>query len=823
LAPLSRQALFLNEPLSRWDYLVEPLLIGLLAFAPFAFGGVTAWAGQVVLCLIVAMVFCLAGKLLFQPRAKFVWSLAYVPIVLFVGFVAFQLVPLPSHVVASISPATVQTRTDLLGDLPDAPALLRSMTLTFYELATRQGLRMVIAVAAVFVVVVNVYRRSDQIKRLLLAVAIIGAAVAAMAAYQNLTGSRQIYGIVTAAHPNSGPFLNHSHFGQFMNLSIGAMLALLLVTLRERSGGGLDGGVGSVMLLTVGIILAAGTIFLSLTRGGVMSLVVASGVTGLFLAWRRGTRTGTTLLVMLAIAVVLCVLLAAFATAFERVATLRNVGNDNGDRLQIVRDMAVAWRRFPLVGMGLGTHEFVFPMFDTSTLAAHATHAENEYAQLMEETGGIGVGLCLLFVAIIAGAYFRVTARKRLPIYAAVFGLGYGLLAILIHSTSDFGQHLPANACLTAVFAGLIVCLARLAAANRETGVKVERHFPLPLVVAVRVIVILLAIGVFAWALRGADRDKRLESQWAQARLRGRVLEKIGWARATPAEYAGLIRSASAAVDIAPDDVVKVYWLNLYRWKVLTGATKRFIATPDTLDVTRHIVHDLQAARPMCPTFGPTVALAGELEEFVLDEPQGSKRIRLGYRLDPNYPTTCFAAAALDARSGNWDQSIREARRALALDLTLQTETLKLYVTQQRPDLAYAVVSGDRKGLIELSNLLPAGEPSDAWTKRCRAEADSLLRTEAAQRGASGDALAEMAEVYAKEGNDRAAADCYERALVHEYNRADWHMRLAELLNRAGRYDDAEREARVCLRLRPESEAAQTLIASMAARQREDR
>ena len=44
---------------------------------------------------------------------------------------------------------------------------------------------------------------------------------------------------------------------------------------------------------------------------------------------------------------------------------------------------------------------------------------------------------------------------------AAAIGMGYGLVAILVHSLTDFGQHIPANACLTALYGALLLNLAQ--------------------------------------------------------------------------------------------------------------------------------------------------------------------------------------------------------------------------------------------------------------------------------------------------------------------------------------------------------------------------
>ena len=63
------------------------------------------------------------------------------------------------------------------------------MTLSFYPNATKHNLRLILAIAAVFLVVVNVYRRTEQIKRLLGAIAIIGGSIAVLALAQDLLGN----------------------------------------------------------------------------------------------------------------------------------------------------------------------------------------------------------------------------------------------------------------------------------------------------------------------------------------------------------------------------------------------------------------------------------------------------------------------------------------------------------------------------------------------------------------------------------------------------------------------------------------------------------
>ena len=225
----------MDVPTSGFDKVIEWLLISLLAFMPLAFGAVEAWSEQFVVALAAAISLCFLLKLLLEKNTRLVGSWAYVPMALFILVAVVQLIPLPTSLVSVISPNTAATKKELLSDLPNAGEVLSSMTLTFYPNATKHDLRLVLAGAAVFFVVLNVYRRPDQIKRLLTAIAIIGGSIAVLALAQDLLGNGMIYWTITTGHGKaySGPFINHSHYGQFMNLSIGAALGLIMVKLHE--------------------------------------------------------------------------------------------------------------------------------------------------------------------------------------------------------------------------------------------------------------------------------------------------------------------------------------------------------------------------------------------------------------------------------------------------------------------------------------------------------------------------------------------------------------------------------------------------------------
>jgi tetratricopeptide (TPR) repeat protein len=736
---------------------------------------------------------------------------------------------LPATALRFFTPNTIRLKAELLADLPDAPSLLKSVTTTFYPLATRRDLRLIVALTTVFFVVIDTYRRTAQIKRLLLAIAAIGAAVGLLALYQNVSGSMMLYGGVVAGD-YSGPFMNHSHFGQFMNLSIGAMLALLLVRVGEISPGKfgkMDSGSRSqaalpadVWVLIGTILLSAATIFMSLTRGGVFSLVLAGAATAMVFArlWEaRGRGTEVTILGIVAVA---CLVYASEGVVFERISSLRHVTQEGGGRWQILKDLAVAWRQFPLVGTGLGTHRFVFQMFDRSTEIAAATYAENEYAQLLEETGAIGLLLCLIFVAVTVYQYIRCVVQRRQAIHLAAVGLGYGLLAILLHSFSDFGQHVPANACLTAVFAGLLVRVRRFRPVARRHATLERPHLPSWLLRLLYASVpAALAAVILMWCLPAAETARRVEV--ASHRLSPLInsLKHRGWELGSDGEYAELLRVTSSAAQIAPDDVELRFQLNQDRWRSISRRRDRetgnLLLTERELGFTRRIVEELHSCRRLCPTFAPAYSLAGRLEHFILHLPEGEQHIRRGLALDACDPTSCIAAALLEAEEQHWEQAFNQARRAMTLDASRTRECLDIFLGGNRPYLAHDLVQGNRVGLSMLADMAAARKRDPLLVEQCRREANALILHEAMSPNAAAEVLANAAELYDEAGKTPLAVECYRRALTQNYTRVDWRLKLAELLLRSGQLDQARYQAQICLRLQPDLKSAENVLAAI--------
>jgi len=813
----------------RLEQVIELLLISLLAFMPLAFGAVEAWSEQVVIALAAAMSILFLVKFVFQQSDSFVWSWAYVPIGAFILVAMFQLIPLPTGLVRVIAPNTAEIKNELLADLPNAREILSSMTLSFYPHATEHDLRLVLSVAAVFVVVVNIFRQTDQIKRLLAAIAIIGGSIAMLALAQDLFGNGKIYWIIPTGDNQaySGTFVNHSHYGQFMNLSIGAALGLLMVKLHEAFAGKkvtppvVAEYLGSpqakiIWTLIFMIILGVSALFVSLTRGGMISMLIAAAFTTLVLSSRKSLHGRSWIMALMALGSFICVLYIGFDAVYDRLATIRDIQEYHG-RWQIVKDIGIAWTKFPLFGTGLGTHDVVYPMFDRSTIAALASHAENEYAQAAEETGLVGLALLSALWVSIWVSYVRNVTSPYTPIRSAAYGLGFGLLAILLHSLSDFGQHLPANFMLSAISCALLIGLAQIGKKNKtvlqvSTNSKMRKPLSIAILVCISV--------VWVWAILGANNARVAESHWKKALIAEDSLRQKNW-QGTNDEFKELISQTAAAADYQPENVNYRHWLNVYRWysisRIVDPNTGQVIIPQQMVQFVPRIISELHNARVLCPVFGATYCVAGQLEKFVLDDPNGAKHIQTGYLLAPCDPTACFVAGFLDATEGRVEQSLTKLKKATDLDGRLFADVTDVYINHiNRPDLVVAIAEYDTGRLSYVANRLSEIQEHKELAEKARAQVTSLLKEKCSQPDVSAGVLASLAAVCQREKDSKAAIEYYSRALALDYGQVNWRFNLAKLLADTEQIPEAIHQAKICLRLQPQFKAAERLIAELS-------
>jgi len=234
---------------------------------------------------------------------------------------------------------------------------------------------------------------------------------------------------------------------------------------RRSNEGGLAGIAG------LGIIVIAISLLLSLSRSGIASALAGALVFAALSrsAERSSASRGGALRWLAAIALVIgaVFLWIGVEPLVGRFIGLADSWNEEATRVQVWRDSAPAVRDFWMTGSGLGSFRYVSGRYRTFGGRIFYSWAHNDYLQLAIELGLPGV----LLVSWLVLAVVRALRRARLELMpdralsALHTGFASALVAVGLHSLTDFSLHLPANLALCAALAGAVVGMER-----RETG-----------------------------------------------------------------------------------------------------------------------------------------------------------------------------------------------------------------------------------------------------------------------------------------------------------------------------------------------------------------
>jgi O-antigen ligase len=178
---------------------------------------------------------------------------------------------------------------------------------------------------------------------------------------------------------------------------------------------------------------------------------------GLLLIFRRQRKSG---IVLFAIFIALSVGLAIWIGPGPIVGRFENVGQEyelrDQSRLSIWRDAMGLIERHPLFGTGLGTFPVAYTSVQTAFLGQFVNHAHNDYVELASDLGlpaALVLFASFFFVLARAARTFRNSMRNLDR--AIALGCVGSLVAILLHSLTDFNLYMPANALIFSVVLGL--------------------------------------------------------------------------------------------------------------------------------------------------------------------------------------------------------------------------------------------------------------------------------------------------------------------------------------------------------------------------------
>jgi O-antigen ligase len=278
---------------------------------------------------------------------------------------------------------------------------------------------------------------------------VFGFLVAIFGILQHLTFNGKLYWIREMRYGGIpfGPYANRNHFAGLMELVIPVALVPLVMgkVRRERW-----------FLVGLFAMLPIGALFLSASRGGIVSFAVELAVLVLLMVLQRaGGKHALAGGVVLLVAVLMVSWLGV-KQILERFSSLQTLEVSAGKRASMRGDTWKIFLDHPWTGTGLGTLQTVFPRYETLYDGKIVNHTHNDYLEALAETGLLGGFCCAWFL----GVLFLESMRRSMELsrsFAAALHLSglVGCTGFLVHSLVDFNLHIPANALLFFLMANL--------------------------------------------------------------------------------------------------------------------------------------------------------------------------------------------------------------------------------------------------------------------------------------------------------------------------------------------------------------------------------
>jgi O-antigen ligase len=294
---------------------------------------------------------------------------------------------------------------------------------------------------------------------------ILGFGVSLFAILQHFTSNGKLYYFreVRFGSTPFGPYVNRNHFAGLMELLIPPGVAIMILGGERRD---------QLPLITLFTLLPIGALFLTASRGGIMSFLAEMGFLAILIILRRREKKG---LVAGAVIVTLAGILVSWlgvGSALERFA-YKGPETTEGGRVMMLQGTWHIFLDHPVVGTGLGTLQEVFPQYQTVYNQLVVNHTHNDYAEALAETGVIG-GLCFLaFLVLLFWTGWRLlTVDQEAKNFAYHAGALVACLGLLVHAIVDFNFHIPANALIFLLQAALATCgLEKIGSMRETTGI----------------------------------------------------------------------------------------------------------------------------------------------------------------------------------------------------------------------------------------------------------------------------------------------------------------------------------------------------------------
>jgi len=254
-------------------------------------------------------------------------------------------------------------------------------------------------------------------------------------AYENRQGPQDLL---------TSTYFNHNHIAGYLEMAIPLLLGVLASGLKR----------GQFVLFSILLTFLVTALILSLSRGGWIGTLIGSVFFVLVIMRATQSLNSKKILLICITAILLFGVIALSSeTTVERVLTIEQKEKDDSFQSRVT-----AWKGilnlildYPLLGSGPGTFSTIFTQYQPPGFWDRFVNAHNDYLQFTAELGVFWIPIVIWGLFLL----FRIGFQK-LPNHSGLTlgttaGAMAGIVAIMVHSISDFNLHIPANALLFTV------------------------------------------------------------------------------------------------------------------------------------------------------------------------------------------------------------------------------------------------------------------------------------------------------------------------------------------------------------------------------------
>jgi O-antigen ligase len=447
-------------------------LATLLLVAPLPFGSVQARPASILVaaCLILGAIWVWWRSRRGLP--PFPWKDPVVVAGLLLALVGLvQMIPLPRTVLSIVSPKTVELRDTYEPSTPAGDSGARPISL--YPWATARSTLRLVGFLIVTLMLIDLAGIPSSRRTILGALIAGGGFQAFYGLAEYFSGHQHIFAYTKKFYTDvaTGTFINRNHFAGYLEMTLPLVIAAAaegLPHLPSRPGGLGQRLAGMsdrdlfrfVVLLVIGVTMGTALVC-SRSRMGIASTCLALLAIGLISAYRgRGRGFVVAAFIVMSATLLLFGQAGAGHAILSRFLGAATDLNGGVSRWRIWSQAAHMVAAFPAFGVGMGAFAQVFPAYRSSWGGIYLDHAHNDYLEFAAESGLVGFTILVLGIMFVARPMLRSPGR---PDFGLVGQAGLAsIIAIALHSMTDFNLAIPANALTFSVLLGIVICWTRV-------------------------------------------------------------------------------------------------------------------------------------------------------------------------------------------------------------------------------------------------------------------------------------------------------------------------------------------------------------------------